>query len=760
MAQPAPAVVTRRLLLTGRVQGVGFRPFVYRLAHELGLDGFVRNLRGEVEVVLHGPLATIERFARDVIDRAPPLARPVLAGQATVDAPAKPGFHIASSSAALQPQISVPPDFFCCPDCLAELADPGNRRHRYAFVNCTQCGPRYTLIEALPYDRPNTTMRAFPLCEACRREYEDPLDRRFHAEPVACPVCGPHLEFVSPGAENPGEGDDKALAAAVAVLREGHVLAVKGIGGYHLLCDARSVAAVARLRERKHRPDKPLAVMYPWRGPDGLSEVCGEFDPEPAAREALLDPARSIVLLRTGPPTRLAPNIAPGLAEIGVFLPYSPLHQLLLEDFGGPLVATSGNVSGEPVLTSATEAQERLAGVADAFLHHDRLIARPADDSVMRVIAGRARPIRLGRGIAPLELELPRAVPRPVLAVGGHLKTTVALAWERRVVVSPHVGDMGTLRSEQVFAQVAADLQRLYDVRAAIVLSDAHPDYATTRWARASGLAHETVQHHRAHASALVTEHGKFDAPAIVFAWDGVGLGDDGTLWGGETFLGTPGHWQRAAHLRPFRLPGGDRAGRAPWRSAAAACWELERDCPVEVPDPIVRDAWKRRVNSPQSSAAGRLFDAASAIILGLGETSFEGQGPMWLEAVAREPAAFPRLELRSAAEGRLELDWAPLVDWLLQVPPTTAADRADRAGAVHASLADGIAQVAERLRDQSGTSVVGLTGGVFQNRRLTEAALAGLSSRGFEVLLPVQLPCNDGGLSYGQVADFIGRND
>jgi hydrogenase maturation protein HypF len=757
MAQPAPAVVTRRLLLTGRVQGVGFRPFVYRLAHELGLDGFVRNLRGEVEVVLHGPIATIEHFARDVIERAPPLARPVLAEQTVVDAPAEPGFHIASSSAALQPQISVPPDFFCCPDCLTELADPGNRRHRYAFINCTQCGPRYTLIEALPYDRPNTTMRAFPLCEACRREYEDPLDRRFHAEPVACPVCGPHLEFVSPGAKNPGEGDDKALAAAVAVLREGHVLAVKGIGGYHLLCDARSVAAVARLRERKHRPDKPLAVMYPWRGPDGLSEVCGEFDPEPAAREALLDPARSIVLLRTGPPARLAPNIAPGLAEIGVFLPYSPLHQLLLEDFGGPLVATSGNVSGEPVLTSETEAQERLARVADAFLHHDRLIARPADDSVVRVIAGRARPIRLGRGIAPLELELPRAVPRPVLAVGGHLKTTVALAWNRRIVVSPHIGDMGTLRSEQVFAQVAADLQRLYDVRAAIVLSDAHPDYATTRWARASGLAHETVQHHRAHASALVTEHGKFDAPAIVFAWDGVGLGDDGTLWGGETFLGTPGHWQRAAHLRPFRLPGGDRAGRAPWRSAAAVCWELERDCPVEVPDPIVRDAWQRRVNSPQSSAAGRLFDAAAAIILGLGEASFEGQGPMWLEAIARDTATYPRLALRATGMGELTLDWAPLVEWLLDSPMDAAADRA---GAVHASLADGIVQVADRLRAQSGTSIVGLTGGVFQNRRLTEAALAGLSSRGFEVLLPVQLPCNDGGLSYGQVADFIGRND
>ncbi len=461
--------------------------------------------------------------------------------------PAEPGFHIASSSAALHPQISVPPDFFCCPDCLAELARPGDRRHRYAFINCTQCGPRYTLIEALPYDRPNTTMRAFPLCDACRREYEDPLDRRFHAEPVACPVCGPHLRSLPRRHERDRRAVTKrALAAAVAVLRAGHVLAVKGIGGYHLMCDARSEAAVARLRERKHRPDKPLAVMYPWRGHDGLDVVRDGFDLEPAAREALLDPARSIVLLRSRARTGLASNIAPGLDEVGVFLPYSPLHQLLLDGFGGPLVATSGNVSGEPVLTSATEAQERLAQVADAFLHHDRPIARPADDSVVRIIAGRARPIRLGRGIAPLELELPRPVPQPVLAVGGHLKTTVALAWDRRIVVSPHIGDMGTLRSEQVFAQVAADLQRLYDVRAEVVLSDAHPDYATTRWARTSGLAHRLVQHHRAHASALVTEHGRADAPAIVFAWDGVGLGDDGTLWGGETFFGTPGHWQRA----------------------------------------------------------------------------------------------------------------------------------------------------------------------------------------------------------------------
>jgi hydrogenase maturation protein HypF len=762
MATPAPVAVSRRLLLTGRVQGVGFRPFVYRLAHELQLDGFVRNLRGDVEVVLHGPAAVIERFTREVVTRAPPLARPVVADVAQAEHAAAAGFTIEPSTAALQPQVSVPPDFFCCPDCLAEMAAAGDRRHRYAFINCTQCGPRYTLIEALPYDRPNTSMRGFPLCPACSREYRDPLDRRFHAEPIACPACGPHLAFAAGEAsaevrrEPPGPGDAAALAAAVQSLRAGEVLAVKGVGGYHLLCDARSATAVARLRSRKQRPDKPLAVMYPWQGSDGIDAVRQDFTPEPVATAALLDPARPIVLLQAATATSLAPNIAPGLCEVGVFLPYSPLHQLLLEDFGGPLVATSGNVSGEPVLTQVDEASQRLAHVADAFLHHDRPIVRPADDSVVRVIAGRARPIRLGRGIAPLELELALPVPRPVLAVGGHLKATVALAWGRRVVVSPHIGDMGTLRSEQVFAQVAADLQRLYDVCPGTVLSDAHPDYATTRWARASGLDHVTVQHHRAHASALMAEHGRFD-DAIVFAWDGVGLGDDGTLWGGETFIGRPGHWRRAATLRPFRLPGGDRAGRAPWRSAAAVCWEIGREPNGPVPDPIVRSAWDRRLNAPQTSAAGRLFDAAAALVLGIGATSFEGQGPMWLEAVASSVHEYPRLPLLGGTQEVLVIDWAPLVEWLLQA---AALPQPQQAGVVHATLATAIVDVAVALRGRSGHHMVGLTGGVFQNRRLCELALTQLQAAGFDVRLPQQIPCNDGGLSYGQVADFAGRSD
>jgi hydrogenase maturation protein HypF len=763
-AQTAPAVIARRLLLTGRVQGVGFRPFVYRLAHELQLDGYVRNLRGDVEVILRGPAAVLARFERDVVGRAPPLARPVVADVTDHAAPIARGFSIAPSSAELQPQISVPPDFFCCPDCLAELADARDRRYRYAFINCTQCGPRYTLIESLPYDRPNTTMRAFPLCARCQAEYENPLDRRFHAEPVACPTCGPHLEFAHSGAALTGtparivNDDEAALAAAVRTLQSGQVLAVKGIGGYHLLCDARSAAAVTRLRERKRRPDKPLAVMYPWRGASGLDAVRTAFDLEPAAEQALLDPARPIVLLqRAAGRDALAPQVAPGLNEVGVFLPYAPLHQLLLQGFGGPVVATSGNVSGEPVLTDAGDAGARLAHVADAFLHHDRPIVRPADDSVVRIIAGKARPIRLGRGIAPLELDLPCELPAPILAVGGHLKATVALAWGRRVVVSPHIGDMGTLRSEQVFAQVAADLQRLYDVRAQVVVSDAHPDYATSRWAKASGLQHQVVWHHRAHASALIAEHDCRDEPVLVFAWDGVGLGEDGTLWGGEAFLGGPGQWQRVASLRPFRLPGGDAAGRAPWRSAAALCWEMGLECPVPLPDPIVRAAWQRGLNAPQSSAAGRVFDAATALVLGIGETSFEGQGPMWLEAVASRTADAPDLALATDGSGLLRIDWEPLVRYLLA--ESAQRDITVRAGAVHAAFARAILQVAQRQRAVSGVRIVGLTGGVFQNRLLTELAEQALVADGFRVLLPVQIPCNDGGLSYGQVAEFAARN-
>jgi hydrogenase maturation protein HypF len=743
--------IARRIVMTGRVQGVGYRPFVYRLANEHALAGHVRNLRGDVEVIVSGPVATLDAFEQGLVDRAPPLAQPRVRGVSACEPPVGRGFSIAPSSAADEPEVSVPPDFFACDDCVAELADPGDRRHAYPFINCTQCGPRYTLIEALPYDRPNTSMARFPLCPACRREYEDPLNRRFHAEPVACPVCGPHLTFRAPGGDAV-TGDAAAVAAAVAVLRDGRIVAVRGIGGYHLLCDASSEAAVSRLRERKRRPDKPLAVMFPQRGADGLDAAREELEIGAVEQAALHDPARSIVLVSRRAQGHLAPSVAPGLGEVGAFLPYSPLHHLLLAAFGGPVVATSGNVSGEPVLIDPVEAERRLATVADAFLHHDRPIVRPADDSVVRIAAGRARPIRLGRGVAPLELELPAELPEPVLAVGGHLKLTVALAWGRRVVVSPHIGDMGTLRSEQVFEQVTHDLQRLYDVRARRWLCDAHPGYTTTRWVQARGEPFTAVLHHHAHASALVVEHGLAE-PAVVFAWDGVGYGGDGTLWGGETFVGRPGAWQRVASLRSFRLPGGDKAGRSPWRSAAALCWEAGVPCPVPIPDPLVRSAWERGLNSPRSSAAGRVFDALAAIVIGVTEASFEGQGPMWLEACAEPVREFPELPIAPDAEGVLRIDWAPLLE--MCGDPSTS--RGQRAGAAHAALADAICRVAELQRSRSGVTTAGLTGGVFQNRRLLELATAGLERRGFRVLLPARIPCNDGGLSYGQVAEFLG---
>jgi len=754
--------ITRRLRLAGHVQGVGFRPFVYRLAQDLGLSGTVQNLHGEVDILIGGPRAAVERFCREVITCAPALARPRLVGMGDAAPGPESGFEILGSAVGEGVSVFVPPDSFTCEECLTELTDPRSRRHRHPFINCTQCGPRYTLIEALPYDRPNTTMAAFGLCEACQAEYLDPRDRRFHAEPVACAMCGPvvWLEESAPGppvgTAGPARGE-AALARAVAVLLAGGTVAVKGVGGYHLFCDATSNEAVARLRSRKHRADKPLAVMFPQSGLQGLARLRAEVELDEEEARLLLSPARPIVLARRRADTALAPLIAPGLAEIGVFLPYSPLHHLLLGDVDRPLVATSGNLSGEPVITDEASARKYLAPMVDACLHHDRPIARPADDSVVRCTRGRPRVLRLGRGLAPRELTLPWRLDHPALATGGHLKTTIALAWENRVVVSPHIGDMETARSLRVFAQVAEDLQRLYAVRAAEVVCDAHPDYATTRWAEESGLPVTRVLHHHAHASAVAGECDP-TSPMLVFAWDGAGFGEDGTLWGGETFLGIPGSWRRVASFRPFRLPGGELAARAPWRCAAALCWEVGTEPPGPRVSSAVHAAWRAGVNCPRTSSVGRLFDAAAAIVLDLRETSYEGQAPMLLEAAARgkggtAPVCMP-LPVSEEEAGLIRLDWAPLLTSMLQ----TARSVASRAAMVHGALAASILEVARAQRRASGVNRVGLTGGVFQNERLTELASDLLATEGFSVCLAEQVPCNDGGLSYGQVMELAGR--
>jgi len=744
LPQPSTAM---RIRLAGHVQGVGFRPFVYRLAVESGIAGSVQNRLGEVDVIAVGTSEQLERFTRELVERAPPLSRPQLLSATQTTVPDIDGFAILESEAGAEPRIFVPPDYFMCDDCRDELADPDDRRFGYPFINCTQCGPRYTLIRALPYDRPNTSMADFPLCAHCEAEYRDPADRRFHAEPVACAVCGPSLTFVARDGV-PIAATPPALAAAVETLRAGGVVAVKGIGGYHLLCDANDAAAVLRLRERKHRPDKPLAIMFPTAGEDGLDIARKHVRFETAEAVAVKSPARPIVLVTRRSDSALATNIAPGLAEVGVFLPYSPLHQLLLERFGGPLVATSGNISGEPVLTDNAVARTRLAGIADAYLEHDRPIVRPADDPVVRRIAGRIRPIRVGRGTAPLELEIPWPVSSPVLCTGGHMKGTVALAWERRVVVSPHIGEMDSPRSLAVFEQVASDLQALYGVQAERIACDAHAGYTTTRWAKRQGLPVQQVWHHEAHASALAAENPGEDE-WLVFTWDGVGLGRDGTLWGGEALLGVPGRWERVGSLRPFRLPGGERAGREPWRSAAALCWEAGIDWAASPDDGLARAAWERGINCPETSAAGRLFDAAAALVCGTLATSFEAQGPMQLEALCREPVTPVALGLEDA-DGVLRIDWAPLLGILTD----DARELAARADCFHSSLAAALVSMAVVLRERHGDLRIGLTGGVFQNRVLSERALAGLEDAGFEVCMPLVLPGNDAGLSFGQAVE------
>jgi len=623
----------------------------------------------------------------------------------------------------------LPPDLAPCPDCLAEMAAPG-RRHRYPFINCTQCGPRYSIIRALPYDRANTSMAAFPICAACRAEYANPADRRFHAEPVACPDCGPRLRF---GA---AEGE-AALAACLAALRAGRIVAVKGVGGYHLVCDAADEAAVATLRARKHRPEKPLALLLP---------KARVLDYVVADDPALHLPGRPIVLLekRSGLPEALAP----GLAELGVMLADSPLHHLLAEGFGGALVATSANRSGEPMVTDEAQAEAELTGIADGFLHHDRKIERAVDDSVLRIIDGAPRIIRAGRGLSPLEMQLPFTLERPVLALGGHMKSTIALAWGDRAVISPHLGELDNAPAQAAFARMAADIQALYGVRAEVLIADAHAGYASTRWARAQGLPVESVWHHHAHASALAGEHG--GAEMLVFTWDGVGLGPDGAFWGGEALLGQPGAWRVAARFKRLRLQGGDAVARAPWRSGAAMCWQADIAPPEGlVPDALAHAAWARGMNCHESSAVGRLFDGAAALLGLCREASYEGQGPALLEALADALPEAAHLPLHEV-DGIWEADWAPLLPMLLD----ESLPRADRAARFHAALAATGAEIARLVRART----VGLAGGVFQNRKLAEALLARLRARGMVAHLGRRIPCNDAGLSFGQVVEFGAR--
>lgn len=741
------------IVVEGRVQGVGFRPFVNRLAISHGLRGWVLNRAGRVEVFACGDKKTIDRFLHDLVARAPPLARPRIAQvrQADLQEASGDSFEIRSSQGGAG-DAELPPDHFVCDECLAEMSDPFARRYRYPFINCTQCGPRYSIIRSLPYDRINTTMAEFAMCPQCRAEYEDPADRRFHAQPLACPACGPMLTFRRSDAIV--QGNEAALGACVHALLDGLTVAVKGIGGYHLVCDATRDDSVERLRLAKRRPHKPFAVMVPTL-PDGPLTHARKLAHMDALEESLLcDPVRPIVLLRRRANAVLAAGVAPGLADIGLMLPYSPLHHLLLEAVRRPLVATSANVSGEPVLTDPEEVERRLGQCCDAFLHHDRPIHCAADDPVVRVISGRAIPVRLGRGTAPVKLSLPGVLDAPVVACGGQMRTTVSVGCEDWAVVSPHVGDQGSMRSARTFASVAESLQQLYGVRATRVVCDMHPGFSTNSWARRQRLPVETVQHHHAHASALAGERA-IESPVLVFAWDGVGLGEKGVLWGGEALYGMPGRWRRLGSFRPLKLVGGDIVAHEPWRSAAAICWQLGIDFGTHQPGyDVVRQAWKRGVNVHESSAVGRLFDAAAAL-LGLLETaSYDGQAPAMLEAHARGSVPCLALPIDQESADFWSVDWAPLFRALLG----HGGSLSERADFFHSSLAGSLLDQAFAARRRLPVTRVGLTGGVFQNRRLTEEAVQLLEANGFEVLLHERVPPNDGGLSYGQIVEVQGR--
>ncbi len=747
-------ILALHIVVTGRVQGVGFRPFVSRIAKEYGLSGWVRNRSGQVEIQVEGSQKALASFQDALINRAPPLAQPEPPQVQPIDCSGLLGFSIEHSEAGEIADNHIPPDYFVCDDCRAEMQNPAERRYRYPFINCTQCGPRYTLIDALPYDRPNTAMAGFELCPACYAEYSNPVDRRYHAQPLACAQCGPHLTFSRAGYANIVE-NEAALAACIAGLKQGLVIAVKGVGGYHLMCDATNPAPVKMLRQRKPRPDKPLAILIPWRGDDGLAYIHQIAELEDTEKDLLRSPQRPIVLVRKKSGSILTDNIAPGLAEVGLMLPYSPLHHLLADGFGAPLVATSANLSGEPVLTENDEVEARLSNVADAFLHHNRPIRRPADDSVFRRIAGKPRPIRLGRGIAPLERTLPFQLQKPILALGADLKNTIALGFGNRVVISPHLGDLGSLRSSEVFERVIADLQRLYDVKPEMIVCDAHPAYHTSRWARKQQLPVLPVYHHHAHASALAGEHG-IQETMLVFTWDGSGYGEDGTIWGGETLMGSPGCWRRVGSFRPFHLIGGDKAAREPWRVAMSLCLEQNLawpDCP-ENPE-LLGQIWQRKLNCPLSSSAGRLFDAAASLIGIAHHSSYEGHAAMQLEALSHANSVRVTLPLIQDDSNLLISDWGPLLPLLMD----KHISRAERASIFHASLAGAIADQAKALGNRYGINRIGLSGGVFQNRLLTEQAMMLLSNQGFDVYLHAEIPSGDGGISIGQLIEVAKRN-
>jgi hydrogenase maturation protein HypF len=766
----------------GTVQGVGFRPFVYRLARELELAGWVQNTRNGVLIEVEGELLAIESFLLRLKDNPPASASVEAMCTGIIPVTDEAGFSIVSSAELGQRTLVLLPDLATCADCYRELIDPRDRRFRYPFLTCTQCGPRYSVVTAIPYERSHTTMAGFELCSACRTEYETEADRRFHAEPIACPTCGPRLCLWDEQGHEVASGEE-ALRRAEVMLNEGLIVAVKGLGGFQLWVDAKSEAAVRRLRTRKRRLEKPFAVLFA-----SIEEVRG-YCLLSSDEEALLrSPQAPIVLARKRRDAVLAEAVAPGNPYLGAMLPATPLHHLLMASLQRPMVATSGNRSEEPIVTDEREAVVRLKGIADALLVHDRPIARPVDDSVVMVVDGQPDSngrdhtkesngammiIRRARGYVPQAIRwsdgLPDGMQSPILAMGGHLKNTVALLTGDRVILSQHLGDLSTVEADRAFRQAVEDLQRLLHVTPQAIACDLHPDYRSTSFARALAATLSVplvpVQHHHAHVASCMAEH-KLDGEVLGVAWDGAGYGGDGQVWGGEFLIADYRHFVRFASLKPFRLMGGEAAMKEPSRSAAAVLWELMGE------EMLVQDlpSWKvmgdRReqfaillrsgVASPWTMSMGRLFDAVTSLTGLCSQSSFEGQAAMAVQFAAEQEVDAGRIRPEGylmnvtpshSSDAKWIVDWHPTVSALLD-----DLRRGHRLGQVAARFHVGLAEGVVRVAQAAGLPRVVLTGGCFQNRLLLSLVRKGLEEAGFIVYSHTLVPPNDGGLSLGQV--------
>jgi hydrogenase maturation protein HypF len=746
----SPTAIT--IKINGIVQGVGFRPFVYQLAKEMGLTGRVANTASGVTIQAEGPADQLDRFVESLQARKPVLAHIVSVDVHATEPAGYRQFEITKSQGAETRATLISPDVCMCADCRAELFDPNDRRYGYPFINCTNCGPRYTIIDDIPYDRPKTSMRHFTMCDRCQAEYDEPTDRRFHAQPNACADCGPAVALY--------DNQCKLLASANAIaqtadlLKAGHIVAIKGLGGYHLAVDATNDAAVERLRIRKHREEKPLAVMSA-----NLATIETYALITPPEAELLTSIQRPIVLLEKRLPEKLAFSVSPRNRYYGVMLPYTPLHELLLAHDVVALVMTSGNLSEEPIAIDNDEAFRRLGQIADYFLNHDREIYLRSDDSIVRHAAGKTRPIRRSRGFVPIPVFLKTKVPQ-ILACGAELKNTICLTKESQAFVSQHIGDLENLATENFFRLTIDHLQRILDITPQIIACDLHPDYLSTQWAATqSGQPKVHVQHHHAHVAACMAEH-QLDGPVIGLSFDGTGLGADRTVWGGEVLVADYGGYRRAAHLTAVPMPGSAAAIKAPWRMAlayldhtfGAAIWDINLPLMNSVDQAqaqIVTQICAQGLNAPLTSSMGRLFDAVAAI-LGLRlDVAFEGQAAMELEMIA-DQGEKERYDFTWGAEDTKQIAVAPIVAGVVEdvqrgLPAFIISAK------FHNTMIEGFAMLCQALRQEIQINQVVLSGGCFQNRLLLEGLKDALETKGFDVFCHRQVPTNDGGIALGQ---------